>query len=337
MPPEEPTSFQATLTAEEQGRLLAELRDGNYRDLSVPYTLAAAERPNCRICLYRSGKCMVQGKGAAEWVRFVLEPSVLLRTLEEPAPREAAPSVEPHMGVDESGKGDFFGPLVIAAAYVDPALAPAFQKLKVRDSKLISNDASALALAAELRRLLGRRCAVIAIGPRAYNRLYASMGSVNRMLAWGHARAIENLLEAIPDCPRAVADQFGPEQQIRRALLQKGRTIILEQRPRAESDPAVAAASILARAGFLDALRRLGESCGQALPKGASAAVRTAAEALVRAKGADALLDTAKCHFRTTDQVLSACGASRADLGPDGQAVSKAARPDFKSSREKSP
>lgn len=335
MPSNEPTSFQEILTPDEQGRLLAELRNGNYRDLSVPYTLAAAERPNCRICLYRSGKCTIQGKAAAEWVRFVLEPSILQRTLADPVTEDAANPIDPHMGVDESGKGDFFGPMVIAAAYVDATLAPAFRKLKVRDSKLISNDASALAMAAELRRLLGHRCVVIPIGPRAYNRLYASMGSVNRMLAWGHARAIENLLEAVPDCPRAVADQFGPEQQIRRALLQKGRTIALEQRPRAESDPAVAAASILARAGFLEALRRLGESCGQELPKGASAMVRTAAEALVRAKGAACLLDTAKCHFRTTDQVLSACGASRADLGPDGQSVSKAARPDFKSSREK--
>jgi ribonuclease HIII len=335
MPSNEPSAYQLVLDAGDQARLIAELRGGNYRDLSVPHTLAAAERPGCRICLYRSGKCTVQGKGASEWVRFVLEPGILRRTLDEPAGVAPSQAVQPHMGVDESGKGDFFGPLVIAAAYVDEQLAPAFQKLKVRDSKLLSNDTTACAMAAELRRLLGRRCAVISIGPRAYNRLYTSMKSVNRILAWGHARAIENLLESVPDCPRAVADQFGPEQQIQRALLQKGRKIELEQRPRAESDPAVAAASILARAGFLEALHRLGETSGLDLPKGASPAVRAAAEKLIRSKGPAFLLETAKCHFKTADQVLTACGAARADLGPDGQAVSKSARPDRPRSTEK--
>ena len=77
------------------------------------------------------------------------------------------------------------------------------------------------------------------------------MGNVNQILAWGHARAIENLLENIPGCPRAVADQFGPKRQIEQALMKKGQKIKLEQRPKAESDPAVAAASILARAMVL--------------------------------------------------------------------------------------
>ena len=319
-------AFRFVLNPEEQARLIAELRDGNYRLIEVPHTLAAAERPDCRICLYRTGKCTVQGRQSSEWVQFIFEPRIFKGVLATPDPEESPLPLQPHMGVDESGKGDFFGPMVIAAAYVDRDLAEAFRALKVRDSKLISNDKTACAMAAELRRLLGRRCAVIPIGPRAYNRLYSSMGSVNRILAWGHARAIENLLNAVPDCPLAIADQFGPEQQIRHALLQKGRKIRLEQRPRAESDAAVAAASVLARAGFLEALHRLGEMHGQDLPKGASPAVRTAAERLVQSKGPAILLDTAKCHFRTTDQILAACHSSRADLGPGGQAVSKAAR-----------
>jgi len=323
-------AFSFALSPDQQQALLTELREGNYRPLEVPHTLAAGERPDCRICLYWSGKCTVQGKNAAEWVQFVFEPQIVggivIDTPAAPSPATSTGPVEPHMGVDESGKGDFFGPMVIAAAFVDASLVDAFQRLKVRDSKLITNDASALRMAADLRRLLGPRCVLITIGPRAYNRLYASMGSVNRILAWGHARAIENLLAAVPDCPRAIADQFGPEQQIRRALLAKGRTIQLEQRPRAESDPAVAAASVLARAGFLDALRKLTETYGLPFPKGASPAVRAAAENLIRARGPQILLDTAKCHFRTADQTLEACGHKRADLGPEGQAVSQSAR-----------
>ncbi len=106
--------------------------------------------------------------------------------------------------------------------------------------------------------------------------------------------------------------------------MRAGRRIELQQRPRAESDPAVAAASILARAEFLLALRKLEETYGQAFPKGASETVRAAAADLVRKRGPEVLLEVAKCHFRTTDQVLAAVGRTRADLGPEGQAVSKA-------------
>lgn len=321
-----PTSYTFRLDAAQQQRLERELRHGNYRPVEVPYARIAGKRPDCQITLYESGKCLVQGKGAADWVAFVLEPQII-GGLVTGYDRELRPeSFAPHMGVDESGKGDFFGPLVIAAAFVDADLASVFQRLGVRDSKTISSDQRALAIAGAIRRESGGRFAVVKIGPRAYNRLYAKMGSVNAILAWGHARAIENLLERVPDCPRAVSDQFGPERQIRQALMRAGRKIALEQRPRAESDPAVAAASVLARAEFLLALRRLEEEYGRPFPKGASPGVRAAAETLVRERGPQVLLDVAKCHFRTADAVLEAAGHRRAELGPEGQAVSKAAR-----------
>ena len=324
-----PNSFTFQLDAAQQRALTEELRHGNYRLVEVPHARIAGKRPDCQITLYESGKCLVQGQGAADWVAFVLEPQIL-RGIVTGYDRELHPEAfTPHMGIDESGKGDFFGPMVIAAAYTDAALAESFRKLGVRDSKQISSDRKAMELAEAIRRELRGRFTIVKIGPRAYNRLYASMGSVNRLLAWGHARAIENLLEKAPDCPRAVADQFGPEQQIRQALMKAGKQIQLEQRPRAESDLAVAAASILARAEFLGALRKLEEEYGQPFPKGASPQVRAAAEALVRARGPQVLLEVAKCHFRTADQVLEAAGRRRADLGPDGQAGSKAARAEY--------
>ena len=321
-----PTSFTFKLDAAQQRRLAEELRAGNYQPVEVPYARIAGKRPDCQIALYESGKCLVQGRGAADWVAFVLEPQIL-GAVAVGYDRELHPEAfAPHMGIDESGKGDFFGPMVIAAAYVDADLATVFQRLGVRDSKQISSDRKALDLAEAIRRELRGRFALVKIGPRAYNRLYAKMGSVNLILAWGHARAIENLLDRVPDCPRAVADQFGPERQIREALMKAGKRIALEQRPRAESDLAVAAASILARAEFLLALKQLERDYGQPFPKGASPEARAAAEQLVRARGPEILLDVAKCHFRTADQVLEAAGHTRADLGPNGQAVSKAAR-----------
>jgi len=319
-----PHSFTFKLTAEQQDALIAELGGARYTAVTVPYTRAAADGPECRIALYTTGKCVVQGRGAQDWVQFVLEPEILREVVTGYDDVRNPDFYRPHLGVDESGKGDFFGPLVIAAVYTDDAITRRLQTLGVKDSKQITSDARIAKLADGIRDIVGRRQTVVPVGPRAYNRLYARMGSVNRLLGWGHARAMENVLEQVPDCPRAVADQFGPEDRIRRALLQRGRKIELIQRHKAESDPAVAAASILARDGFVRALAALEKQHGRPFPKGASAAVRAAAVELVRAAGPAVLLDTAKCHFKTADEVLAAAGHVRDELGPDGAARSQA-------------
>lgn len=321
------TSFTYKLTPEQQDSLERILRNGAFQLKSVPYTRVAVEAADFNVSLYTSGSCVVQGRGAQDWVTFTLEPEVLLEArlgYEEVLDPEQD---TPHMGIDESGKGDFFGPLVIAAAYVDAQLAGQLRALRVRDSKRITSDRVAEQMAGDIAKILGKRFVVISIGPRTYNRLYAKMRNVNRMLAWGHARAIEDLLANVPDCPRALSDQFGPTQQIERALMEKGRRIKLDQRPKAESDVAVAAASILARAGFIRALRDLGGKLGAPAPKGASPQVREAAEVAIRKHGPGILLETAKCHFKTADEVLAACGHSRADLGPEGQAISRTRLP----------
>ena len=319
------TSFSFKLAKDQQDTLTEILRGGNYRSVPVEHTTIAVETPDCRINLYKSGTCLVQAQGAGEFVTFVLEPLVLQQAgvgYEDVLNPEG---IQPHMGVDESGKGDFFGPLVVAAAYVDQDLAEPMRKMDVKDSKRITSDDKARQMGRDLRKMLGRRFAIIKIGPEAYNRLYTKMRSVNTILSWAHARAIENLLEAIPDCPRAISDQFGNAAQVTRALMKKGRQIELIQRHRAESDLAVAAASIIAREGFLFALSDLKQKYGMPFPKGASSAVKEAAVSLVRQKGPSILLETAKCHFKTTDEVLATAGASRKDLGPGGAAVSRPA------------
>lgn len=318
------TSFTYKLDAAQQSVLKELLACGNFKACTVPHTVIAVAGQDCHINLYNSGKCLVQGKGAEEFVIFTLEPLVLGTAgvgYEDVLTPEA---VAPHMGIDESGKGDFFGPLVTAAAYVNPELARTMQEIGVKDCKQLA-DKQVLAIGARLRSLLGtNRYAMVAIGAEAYNRLYAKFRNVNSLLAWAHARCIENLLDTVPDCPRAVADQFGSEQVIKRALMKKGRSIVLEQRHKAESDIAVAAASVLAREAFLRALLRLGTDFGMTIPKGASPQVREAAAELVRKHGPEVLLRACKCHFRTCDQVLTACGKSRADLPPDGRIVSRA-------------
>jgi len=175
--------------------------------------------------------------------------------------------------------------------------------LGVRDSKTVS-DGQAERLASSVRDAYPT--SVVAIGPERYNALHAKMGNLNRLLAWAHARVIENLLEEIPDCREAISDQFGDAQLLERALLERGRTIALTQRPRAESDPVVAAASLLARAEFLRRLQALSTRFAMPLPKGAGPPVLVAGRAFVARHGADALGQVAKLHFRTTRQVTGA-------------------------------
>jgi ribonuclease HIII len=205
------------------------------------------------------------------------------------------------IGSDESGKGDYFGPLVIAAAFVAPEMEPDLKLMEVRDSKRIS-DGRVLELARDLRQVC--KHSIVAIGPQRYNELYEKIRNLNRLLAWGHARALENLLEQVT-CELAIADQFGDERFILNALLEKGKRIRLVQRPKAEEDLAVAAASILARAEFLTRLKRLSDEVGTSLPKGASPAVELAARMVVKKHGQERLSTIAKLHFKTTRAVLA--------------------------------
>jgi ribonuclease HIII len=209
------------------------------------------------------------------------------------------------IGIDESGKGDYFGPLVIAAVFVNGTTEPELRLMQVRDSKLIS-DGRVQELARDIRQVCPH--SVVAIGPERYNQLYVKIRNLNRLLAWGHARALENLLEQV-ECGRAISDQFGDERYVQNALLEKGNQVELIQMPKAEADLAVAAASILARAEFLQRLARLSAVVKTTLPKGASPAVELAARMVIKKHGRDRLGTVAKLHFKTTKSILSSTDA----------------------------
>jgi ribonuclease HIII len=280
------------------------LQAHNYKFREVPYARFAAEKEKTNVVFYESGKLVVQGKGTQEFVEFVLEPEIL---------KEARLGYEtvlnpelllPRLGVDESGKGDFFGPLCIAGVYVNEAVIKSWKDSGIRDSKNISSDNRIKDLAELIRKTPGCITSVVPVGNEAYNRLFAKMRSVNTMLAWGHARVIENLMgqkhRMVPPPVRAISDQFASNKQVvAKALMPLGREIELVQKHRAEEDLAVAAASILARNEFVTRLSALEKQFGQKLPKGASAAVDAAAKEFINKHGAENLTKVAKMHFRT--------------------------------------
>lgn len=205
------------------------------------------------------------------------------------------------IGLDESGKGDYFGPLVIAAVYVDEQSEPRLNALGVRDSKLLTSN-RILAMAEEIKALCPNF--VVSIEPKRYNELYNKVQNINRLLGWGHAWTLENMLEKV-SCNLAIVDQFGDESYVRNVLGEKARQVTLIQQIHAEEDVAVAAASILARARFVQQLELLSKRVGITLPKGASdpAIVMTGRE-FVAKYGKDILKEIAKLHFKTTEVIL---------------------------------
>ena len=207
-------------------------------------------------------------------------------------------------GVDESGKGDFFGPLCIAGVYVNESVVKAWKDSGIRDSKNISSDKKIAHFAELIRDTPGCVTSVVPVGNESYNRLYTKMRSVNTLLAWGHARVIENLMlqkhRMKPAPVRAISDQFAASKDVvAKSLMSLGREIELVQRHKAEEDMAVAAASILARHEFVTRLAALEKQFGMKLPKGASAAVDAAAKEFIARHGAEKLSQVAKMHFRT--------------------------------------
>lgn len=298
------TSHTTKLTDAQAAALQDWVRTHGYKFRDVPYARFAAEKEQTNLVFYESGKLVIQGKGTQDFIEFVLEPEILK---EARLGYEAVLDPElllPRFGVDESGKGDFFGPLCVAGAYINESVIKAWKDAGIRDSKNIGSDKRIRELADLIENTPGCVTSVVPIGNEAYNRLHAKMRSVNTLLAWGHARVIENLMgqrhRMTPLPVRAISDQFASSKEVvGKALMSLGREIELVQKHRAEEDLAVAAASILARNEFVTRLGKLEKQFEMKFPKGASAAVDAAAKDFVAKYGAANLPKVAKMHFRT--------------------------------------
>jgi ribonuclease HIII len=310
-----PAIYTTALTKEQASALLELMKREGFEFEERQYMLGFGKKGKLTVAVYEKGpKAVVQGKETADFVTFYLEPEILgearLGYEEVHNPEMFAP----HFGIDESGKGDFFGPLVIAGVYVDPDVARDLRSAGVTDSKRIGSDKRIRELAAVIRKTRTPQT-LITISPERYNSLIDKMGNVNRVLAWGHARAIENLCELRPDCPRALSDKFADVRVLERALMEKGRKIQLDQRTKAESDPAVAAASILARERFINWMDDAGQANGLKIPRGASAATKEAARTLVASRGPEHLATLVKMHFRTSAEVIFGKDDARPESG----------------------
>ena len=297
-----PNIFVMTLDHDVIQKLKNDLTEQGFEFSQPPYTIFAAKKKGISCTLYNSFKLTVQGKEMRSFIEFYLEPEILKNVSFTYA--EQAPAIvhdeKGRIGVDEAGKGDFFGPLCVAAVFAEGAKVQELVKLGVKDSKNLS-DAQVKKLAKSIKQNFQH--AVIPISPFKYNELYGKFQNLNSLLAWGHATAIENLSK-LSGCTCVIIDQFANESVVLNAVKRKKLEIDLTQRHRGEEDIVVAAASILARAAFLEGLERLSQEVGIELPKGASSKTIDTGRALVAKWGKDVLEKVSKQHFRTTSQVL---------------------------------
>jgi len=222
------TIYTGKLTDEQAAKLQAALQSRDWKPRTVAYARFAFESDKANVVFYESGKLVVQGKGTGDFVEFLLEPEILQQAKLGYETVLNPDLMLPRIGVDESGKGDFFGPLCIAGVYVNATVIKAWQELGVRDSKTISSDKKIGELADKIRHTPGCVVNAVQIGNEAYNRLYTKMRSVNTLLAWGHARVIENLMglryRMDPPPVKAISDQFAASKTvIEKALMNEGR------------------------------------------------------------------------------------------------------------------
>lgn len=296
--------YTSPLSLDQATRLRGLIETLGFTFSAKPYTVFFAQKNKLSVAVYEKGpKLLLQGKGIEEFVQFELEPKILGVAKLGYEEIHTPEMFESHFGIDESGKGDFFGPLVIAGVYVDRGIARKFLDAGIQDSKRIGSDARIRKLADTIRKTHGAISDAVAIGPAKYNELYEKFGNLNSLLGWGHARVIENLLARRPDCPWALSDKFADARVIERSLLQKGQGIRLEQRTKAESDLAVAAASILAREIFIDWLEKRSKQLGVRLGRGVSGPIKEIAKELVTTHGPSILREIAKVHFRTAHEI----------------------------------
>lgn len=293
-----PASFVTEIDTSLAPKFKQDLIDQGFQLSQPAYTIFQAKKQGVSCTLYESGKLMVQGKGKDDFISYYLEPEIL-GNLSYTYP-ETTIDTSPHIGVDEAGKGDVFGPLCVAALYADSTQITALVQMGIRDSKRLS-DSAIIKIAEKIK----KECdySIIKIFPKRYNELYDQFKNLNHLLAWGHATAIEELV-AKSSCTEVIIDQFASEHVVENALKRKGLQVNLSQRHRGEEDIVVAGASILARAAFVQGIDRLSKEFQQELPKGASSLVVTAGRKFVGIHGEQALHQVAKLHFKTIQDFL---------------------------------
>lgn len=308
--PKKIASYTTKLDDTQMEKLRAICAARGFTPFEVAYTRFAfkSDPAKVNVSAYTSGKVVIAGKGTEEFVTMTLEPEVT------GAAKLGYDEVlhpdwfESHAGLDESGKGDFFGPVIAATVIADKTAIEAWRMAGVQDSKKIT-ESRIIELDKLIRETRGAVVRTCFCGMPKYNELMSRPGAnLNRLLAWQHATALEQALGA-KRVTWGLLDQFSEQPLVQRELAKKGvAEFELKMRTKAEEDPVVAAASVVARAEFVRQMHLLSKKFGAKLQKGAGPLVKQQAAEIIARFGARALGEFAKLHFRTAYEVVSAAG-----------------------------
>ncbi len=300
--PKPKTLYTIELSEQEISQLKTYLEKNTWEPYTVEHAAYAYKGDRVNVVAYKSGKVVIQGKKTEDFVRYVIEgeitkmPQLGYEAILNPEWFEA------HAGLDESGKGDLFGPVVSACVIADGPMVQSWLDAGLKDSKKITSDAAILKLEKIIRSTNGVVIGLSFASMPKYNELYKKFNSnMNKLLAWLHAKALEEALRK-KRVPWALLDQFSKQPLVQKYF--KDDPIDLRMRTKAESDPVVAAASIIARATYIHQMQKLSQNFGEKLSKGVNAKVKEQAKAIVQKWGAEALGNYAKLHFRTSYEIL---------------------------------
>jgi len=280
-------------------KIRVDLENRGFLFSEIPHAFFKASNKTLKvnISVYNSLKCLVQGKGSEEFIKFYLEPEILKNF----SLGYEHLNFQEKIGMDESGKGDYFGPLVVASVFVGKEQFPIMKDMGVMDSKKIT-DQRIHPLAIKIR----KSCSFehIILMPLKYNELYAKFNNLNALMSWTHATCLKNLYRRKP-VKNVLLDKFGPSWRVEEHLKKMGIDVDLEQRTKAESDMAVAAASIVARSLFLEKLDELSKTFDIKLPKGGGNQTIPVGKQFIKKYSVEELQKVAKFHFKNTDKIVN--------------------------------
>jgi ribonuclease HIII len=308
--PKKISSYTVKLDDAQMATLRAICEQRGWQPLEVAYTRFAfkSDQAKVNVSAYTSGKVLIAGKGTEDFVRDTIEPEVT-KAAKLGYDEVLNPDwFEAHAGLDESGKGDFFGPVVAATVIAEKSAILKWREAGVADSKKIA-ESKILQLDKLIRETPWVVVKTCFCSMPKYNELMARpRANLNLLLAWQHATALSQALVEKP-VKWGLLDQFTEQPLVQRELAKKrAEPFELRMRTKAESDPVVAAASIVARAEYVRIMRALSEKFGEPLQKGASARVKDQAHVIIKKFGVLALKDFAKLHFRTAYEVVKDAG-----------------------------
>ena len=309
-------SYTLKLTGEQMEKLGDALKGRGWPNRTVQYARYAFDGENVKIVIYESGKLVVQGRNTEDFVANILEPEVTGEFLLGYEEVNNPEWFEPHAGLDESGKGDLFGPVVTACVIGDGDMVRSWMNSGIRDSKTIT-DGAILKMAKQIKATKGVVIKVAYTSMVKYNELYLKFDSnLNKLLAWLHGRSLNDaLVEKMPEW--GLLDQFTKQPLVQKYV--EGKDFELRMRTKAEEDPVVAAASIVARATWLQQMKKLDELAGEKLPKGSGVQAKEKARMIFEKFGEDRMGEFCKLHFKTAYEAMGKKPPTKPKWNPNWQ------------------